>query len=233
MLTQQLRSSEYSEALITGKDPLWEKLSNRLEQGIVLPYPIDLHLIRHAESEVNARKLVTGSQDVELTSFGERQAANLGKKLSKNYDLAFVSGLKRSQRTLEIALKSGDIHVQEIYRDDRLNERSLGILEGGAYRWIPEYAQGELSYAPQGGESYESVAYRVLAFLIDVIDYSCHHPKKILISGHMGPMRIMVGILQEETDPASVLNMKFSNTEVVKLSWKHLKIPVFLENLFK
>ena len=207
-------------------------IKNRIQEGIVFSHSIDLHLIRHAESKINAKKLVTGSQDVELTLVGKKQAVDLGKKLSKEYDIALVSGLKRAQKTLEIAIRSGNIKVDKIYQDIRLNERSLGVLEGRVYRWIPEYARGELNYAPQGGESYELVAYRILSFLIDLADYSHKHSvKRILISSHMGPMRILLGILLEEENSVSVLNMKFSNTEIIKISWKHLKLPGFLRYL--
>lgn len=229
MLTQQQRFSEYLGMPENKQASSWESIKQRIQEGVLFTQPIELHLIRHAESSINAKKLVTGSQDVELTKSGEEQAKNLGERLSKEYDLAFVSGLKRSQKTLEIAISNGEIKVKNIYQDKRLNERSLGVLEGRNYRWIPEYARGELSYAPQGGENYESVTCRILSFLIDLAEYSYSHSvRRVLISSHMGPMRIMVGILTEETNPVTVLKMKFSNTEVIKMSYDHLELPRFM-----
>lgn len=211
----------------------WPEIQDQLRSPLVLPVPIKLSLIRHAESTINAEKRITGSQDVELTPVGEQQAILLGEKLDNFYSLAFSSTLQRSQKTLEIAIKAGEIKIGKVCKDNRLNERSLGVLEGKKYQWIPEYAEGDLTYAPQHGESYEKVARRIFSFLLDV----CLKTKEqsnidsILISGHMGPMRILLGILQEEEDPATVLGLKFSNTEAIHLIWKQLQIPTFLDSV--
>ncbi len=216
----------------TDKDQEWEKIRERLKNPIKLPNSVELHLIRHAESTINADKRVTGLQDIELTFYGEKQASYLGTKLLKQYDLAFVSGLQRAQKTLQIAIESGDIKVEKIFIDSRLNERSLGVLEGQKYRWIPEYACGDLKYAPENGENYESVARRIFTFLIELTDYVVDNQiKHILISSHMGPLRILVGILKEEVEPASVLGFKFSNAQVVKIVWDSLSIPGFLKDI--
>lgn len=211
----------------------WREILDQLQEPIMLPVPIKLDLIRHAESKINANKRVTGVQDVELTPAGEEQAINLGLKLDDNYDLAFSSALKRSQKTLDIAIKSGKIEVGKIIQDYRLNERNLGVLEGQAYRWIPEYAYGDLMYAPEKGENYEKVAKRIFSFLLDLSKDALQERfiSKVLISGHMGPMRIMIGILLEEEDSAKVLALKFSNTEVVQLTWRRLQIPGFLKEV--
>lgn len=210
----------------------WREIQELLQDTLVLYSPVSLHLIRHAESRINADRRVTGSQDVDLTPNGEEQAARLGRKLSKYYDLAFASTLQRSQKTLEIAINSGGIKVGHVFRDHRLNERSLGVLEGQEFQWIPEYACGDLNFAPEQGESYEKVAKRIFSFLIDLAYYTSENRMtKILISGHMGPMRVMAGIIREESDPVKVLGLTFPNAEVVKLSWKSLQIPGFLQEI--
>jgi len=207
----------------------WEEIRERLRNPVMLPVSVNLHLIRHAQSKVNADKRVTGAQDVDLTPLGEEQAVFLGKKLLSHYDIAFTSTLKRSRKTLELAVGSSGIKVGGILADSRLNERSLGVLEGQKWRWIPEYAYGDLKYAPEDGESYEEVSRRIFSFLIGLADDILQHPvQDILISGHMGPMRIMVGILMEQEDPSTVLSFNFSNTEVVELTWNRLIIPGFL-----
>lgn len=231
MLTQNAEDSTLLNTSKSGSILEWKEIRERLQSPIALPAPVKLHLIRHAQSKINADKRVTGSQDVELTPAGEEQAASLCEKLLPRYDIAFTSTLKRSQKTLELAMESGSIEVGEIFRDSRLNERCLGVLEGQEWRWIPEYAYGDLAYAPQDGESYEAVAKRVLSFLIELADCTLEYSiKNILISGHMGPMRIMVGILKDKEDPATVLNFTFSNTEVVELTWSRLAIPGFLRD---
>lgn len=231
MLIQNTDKSKLLSNPRSGNILEWEEIREQIQNPIVLPIPVNLHLIRHAQSKINANKRVTGSQDVELTLEGEQQATALGKNLLSSYDIAFTSTLRRSQRTLELAMEDGCIEVGQVFRDSRLNERCLGILEGQKWRWIPEYAHGDLTYAPEGGESYEEVAERVLSFLIELANCTLQYSiRNILISGHMEPMRIMVGILEEKEDPATVLNFAFSNTEVIKLKWKRLVIPGFLRN---
>lgn len=229
MLTQDLEASKSLNASNSNSILSWEEIRERLRNPLTLPAPVNLHLIRHAQSKVNADKRVTGAQDVDLTPLGEEQATSLGSKLLPYYHVAFTSTLKRAQKTLELALEGSNTRVEDILRDSRLNERSLGSLEGQEWRWIPEYAYGDLKYAPEGGESYEEVAKRILSFLIELSDRLLEHPiHNVLISSHMGPMRIMAGILTEQEDSATVLSFTFSNTEVVELTWNRLIIPGFL-----
>ena len=58
----------------------WDFLLRRLSVGLTGP-PIDLHLVRHAESVVNAKGLITGQTDAELSLRGYFQAARLGIRL--------------------------------------------------------------------------------------------------------------------------------------------------------
>ncbi|WP_254564014.1 histidine phosphatase family protein [Oscillatoria sp. HE19RPO] len=209
----------------------WEDIYQRLESPIVFPQIVDLHLIRHAQTETNAKKLITGSLNVELTKQGEEQARSLGLKLDPHYEVGFCSDLHRSQRTLDLAVEQGQVRVDEIFKDFRLNERRLGVLEGQKFHWIPEYEAGDLNYAPENGESYREVSRRILAFLIDLADQVLNQRvNKILISGHMGPMRIMVGILENRENASDVMGLSFPNAEVLKFSWSALKLPRFLQD---
>lgn len=208
----------------------WSELEERLKETIILNVPLELELIRHAQSEGNAAKLITGSQNVGLTANGEQQARNLSHYLSSSYDIAFCSTLKRASETLRLALGSNEAHINEFILDDRLNERSLGILEGQAFRYIPEYANGNLYWSPPGGESYMSVVQRILCFLLDLAELSyTQEIQKVLISSHVGVIRIFVGIIKNYTDAADVLRLSFSNAQVVKLSWSQLQMPYFIK----
>lgn len=209
----------------------WEDIYQRLESPLVFPKSVDLHLIRHAQTETNAKKLITGSLNVELTKQGEEQARSLGLKLDTHYDIGFCSHLHRSQRTLGLAVEQGQVRVDKIFKDSRLNERRLGVLEGQKFHWIPEYEAGDLNYAPENGESYQEVSKRILAFLIDLADHVLNQRvNKILISGHMGPMRIMVGILENREDASDVMGLSFPNAEVLKFRWSELNLPRFLQD---
>lgn len=217
---------------LLGRTLSWRDLREILSEPILLRNPVQLHLMRHGETVTNAQKLVTGAQDVPLTAAGEAQARTVGFRLDLHYGLALHSTLSRSLHTLVLALAEGKIKVDRMGGDSRLNERSLGVMELQPMRPITEYGQGDLCYAPKGGDSYAEVARRCLSLLIDLIEDVATTPlEKVLVSGHMGPMRILLGILEEQADPVEVLARSFKNTEVVRMSWRRLVLPGFLESV--
>ncbi|EDX74523.1 phosphoglycerate mutase family protein [Coleofasciculus chthonoplastes PCC 7420] len=208
----------------------WQDIRQHLKHPLILATPVTLHIFRHAQSTVNAEKRIAGSQDVDLTPEGEAQARVLGTQLDPEYSLAFASGLKRAYKTLDLAITSGNISVGSIHKDKRLNERNLGILEGGKLRFIPEYAAGNLNYAPENGESYAQLSQRIFSFLIDLARFTqMSEVNNILICSHIGSIRILVSIITENTSSVDVLGQKFGNTELIKLEWHRLIIPEFIE----
>ncbi len=199
---------------------------------LTLPYPVIVHLMRHGESASNARNLITGSINVPLTKKGRAQARQAGRKLAKHSDVAFSSTLHRSMETLQLALKAGRVNVARIVRNPYLDERSLGELELQPVRPIPHFSAGDFSYAPSGGENYSRVTRRSLHFLAGVAQWieeewsrSGRRIERILICSHMGPMRIISAILDEETDAAGVLGRLFNPADLVEFTWRRLISP--------
>ena len=94
---------------------------------------MDLVLLRHGESEWNAKNLFTGWVDVDLTARGEAEAAH-GGELMKTAgmlpDVVHTSLQKRAIRTAEIGLRAADRHWVPVRRSWRLNERHYGALQG-------------------------------------------------------------------------------------------------------
>ena len=73
------------------------------------------------------------------------------------------------------------------------------------------------------------VARRIMSFLLDLADrVGEDEVSKVLICSHMGSMRILVGIIEEQDNPATVLRFSFPNAEVYRLTWSQLRIPGFL-----
>ena len=208
----------------------WSDIRQQISLLPALRHKVLIHVIRHAESEINAKNLVTGSQDAKLTARGKSQAKRLGKKLDLDYDIAFTSRLKRAKNTLELAIDSGHIDIsKKVVEDARLNERSLGILEGKKHQIIQEYAAGDLDYAPRNGETYREVSKRILSFLCDLSVYiEENNVRKVLICSHMGPMRILAGVLDNKADPIEVLGFHFSNADIWQTEWERLDYPKFL-----
>ncbi len=153
----------------------------------------------------------------------------LGALLAPHYDLAFCSGLRRTQDTLLLALESSDTTVDRIHVDPRLNERSMGVLELKPSRPIPEYRRGEVDYAPVGGESYRLLTARLMDFMCELATLvEATKATTVLLSTHMGPLRMLTGVLEGERDAASVMARQYRNTELVAIHWQDLARPRFL-----
>jgi len=92
-----------------------------------------LVLLRHGESEWNAKNLFTGWVDVDLSATGEDEARRGGELLRAAGllpDVVFTSVLRRAIRTSELALHAADRHWIPVSRSWRLNERHYGALQG-------------------------------------------------------------------------------------------------------
>jgi 2,3-bisphosphoglycerate-dependent phosphoglycerate mutase len=92
-----------------------------------------LVLLRHGESEWNAKNLFTGWVDVGLTEKGKAEAARAGELLRDaglRPDVVHTSLLRRAIRTAELALDAADLGWLPVRRSWRLNERHYGALQG-------------------------------------------------------------------------------------------------------
>ncbi|GAA5015141.1 phosphoglyceromutase [Actinopolymorpha pittospori] len=92
-----------------------------------------LVLIRHGESEWNAKNLFTGWVDVNLSAAGEAEARRGGELLRErgiHPEVLHTSLLRRAIRTAEIALDVCDRNWLPVRRSWRLNERHYGALQG-------------------------------------------------------------------------------------------------------
>jgi 2,3-bisphosphoglycerate-dependent phosphoglycerate mutase len=92
-----------------------------------------LLLLRHGESEWNAKNLFTGWVDVGLNEKGRAEALR-GGELIRERDLLpevlHTSVLRRAIETAEIALSTCDRQWIPVRRSWRLNERHYGALQG-------------------------------------------------------------------------------------------------------
>jgi 2,3-bisphosphoglycerate-dependent phosphoglycerate mutase len=92
-----------------------------------------LVLLRHGESEWNAKNLFTGWVDVDLSAKGEAEARRGGELIRESGllpDVVHTSVLKRAIRTANIALDAADRLWLPVRRSWRLNERHYGALQG-------------------------------------------------------------------------------------------------------
>ncbi|MDO5672875.1 MAG: phosphoglyceromutase [Actinomycetaceae bacterium] len=92
-----------------------------------------LILLRHGESEWNAKNLFTGWVDVPLSEKGVKEATRGGELLKAAGilpDILHTSMLRRAIMTANLALDAADRHWIPVHRSWRLNERHYGALQG-------------------------------------------------------------------------------------------------------
>lgn len=212
----------------------WEVIASRLASPITFPVPVEVHLLRHGQTPTNARGVVTGSTDVPLTAEGMWQARRAGRQLAGSYDLVFHSRLRRTVHTLRLARQVSKVRYGRVLGDSRLRERSLGVLQQSRAPSvvIPAYAAGDLTFAPEGGESYAEVARRVLSFLLDLAGWVLAvHPERVLVCSHAGPMRVLLGVFDSAADPSVVLAPLYLNATIIRREWRELRLPPFLDGV--
>jgi 2,3-bisphosphoglycerate-dependent phosphoglycerate mutase len=92
-----------------------------------------LILLRHGESEWNAKNLFTGWVDVDLTEKGRAEAIDGGEQLKAAGllpDVVHTSLQRRAINTANLALDAMERHWIPVRRSWRLNERHYGALQG-------------------------------------------------------------------------------------------------------
>ena len=92
-----------------------------------------LVLLRHGESEWNAKNLFTGWVDVDLTDKGRAEAVRGGQLLVEAGllpDVVHTSLQRRAITTAHLSLDAADRHWIPVKRSWRLNERHYGALQG-------------------------------------------------------------------------------------------------------
>jgi 2,3-bisphosphoglycerate-dependent phosphoglycerate mutase len=100
-----------------------------------------LVLLRHGESDWNAKNLFTGWVDVPLSEKGLAEAARGGELMKAEGvlpDVVHTSLLRRAITTANLALDACDRHWIPVKRSWRLNERHYGALQGKDKKQIRE-----------------------------------------------------------------------------------------------
>ena len=169
-----------------------------------------LVLLRHGESQWNLENRFTGWVDVPLSPKGEEEARQAGEKLKAagiRFDLAFTSVLQRAIRTMEIALDILGQNNIPVEKDQALNERHYGDLQGlnkaetakkfgdeQVHVWRRSY-----DIAPPGGESLKDTAARTLPYYEANIFPLVKAGKTVLVAAHGNSLRSLVMHLDQLT----------------------------------
>ena len=158
-------------------------------------------LIRHGESQWNLENRFTGWVDVPLSPRGEQEAREAGEKLRAfRFDQAFTSVLTRAIKTLEIVLDVIGQSGLPVERNQALNERMYGELQGlNKAETAKQYGETQVklwrrSYdvRPPGGESLQDTADRVLPYYREHIWPRLAKGETLLVVAHGNSLRALV-----------------------------------------
>lgn len=84
------------------------------------------YVLRHGETEVNAKMQINGHNDITLNQKGIEQAKEAGKKIKDlQIDLVFCSPLKRTKETC----KNANVNEIEVIYDERIIERDTKSMQ--------------------------------------------------------------------------------------------------------
>jgi 2,3-bisphosphoglycerate-dependent phosphoglycerate mutase len=182
-----------------------------------------LGIIRHGQSEWNLENRFTGWVDVALTEKGIKEAEEAGHMLKKyRFDEAYTSGLKRAQDTLKIVLdKSGQENLP-VTRNEALNERHYGDLQGlnkaeTAQKFGEEQVhiwRRSFDIAPPNGESLKDTADRVLPYYRSEIEPKLKQGKNILIAAHGNSLRALIMHI-EKLSPEQILKREIGTARPI------------------
>ncbi|NPA57780.1 MAG: histidine phosphatase family protein [Aquificae bacterium] len=149
-------------------------------------------LVRHGESEYNAKRIVQGHIDTDLTPAGVVQARLVAEAL-KSYSIERIisSDLRRAYRT---ALIIGDVLNLPVETDSRIREMGFGEWEGRSYERIFEtdyttfqnWLKNPVACPLPSQEEISSFEKRLGEFFKDLVQME---EENILVVGHGGSIQ--------------------------------------------
>ena len=179
-----------------------------------------LVLLRHGQSEWNAKNLFTGWRDPGLTPLGFDEAAAAGHALKEHglvFDRGYVSDLKRAQDTMTVALQALGQTDMPITMKGALRERDYGDLSGlnkdeartkfgeeQVHIWRRSY-----DTRPPGGESLRDTVARVVPYYCQAILPGVLRGERTLVAAHGNSLRALVMVL-DGLDPSEIVRVEIA-----------------------
>ena len=181
-----------------------------------------IYLVRHGETDYNVEKISQGWRQIPINKKGVEQAETVAITLEKrSYDYFYCSDLLRAQMTADIINKK--LNMPIVY-DDRLRERSSGILEDNKKHELPIELVDDFNSNPHKflAESWEDVYNRVRSFINFIIAKKFDNA---LVITHGGVIVTVLYCIQNskynEDKFMMLLNSKnVENTEIVEIDFE-------------
>ena len=187
---------------------------------------IHLILVRHGQSEWNAKNLFTGWKDPGLTDEGMKEALAAGSTIkSENilFDEMFTSKLVRAQITGKIILEAINQSDIPINQNIALNERNYGSLAGlnkddARKKWGEEQVhiwRRSFDIPPPDGESLKNTAERVLPYFNKEILPKVINGSNVLIAAHGNSLRSLIMQLDNISE-VDIVNLEIPTGAPIK-----------------
>jgi broad specificity phosphatase PhoE len=180
-----------------------------------------LIIVRHGQTEANARGLLLGRGDPPLDALGREQAAAVSQAVTPVRVVS--SPLQRARQTAAIIVGERDVEVET---DERWIELDYGTFEGMPVAEVPEATwvqwRADPTFVPGGGESLLDLGVRVEAACEELIVSA--RDGDVVVVTHVSPVKAAVawalGVSQQATwrmyvAPGSV-------TRVAPRPWGHV-----------
>lgn len=185
-----------------------------------------LILVRHGQSEWNAKNLFTGWKDPGLTDEGMEEALVAGSTIkSENilFDEMFTSKLVRAQITGKIILEAINQSNIPINQNIALNERNYGSLAGlnkddARKKWGEEQVhiwRRSFDIPPPDGESLKNTSERVLPYFNREILPKVVNGSNILIAAHGNSLRSLIMQL-DDINEVDIVNLEIPTGAPIK-----------------
>jgi broad specificity phosphatase PhoE len=199
---------------------------------------IRVFLVRHGESEANAKLIHQGQKvDTSLTPKGRGQAEKTAERLGREkIDAIYASDLKRTKETAEIISKN---HKVKVILDKRLREFDAGDFINAFNGWeeFDKYKAAEAKkrgikdyeVTIPGGESEWDHFCRIESILKEIID-SGH--KNVVIVAHGGTNRVFFWVIKH-LQHSEIYNVEQHNCCVNEMDFDDKKWAVHKINCFK
>ncbi|ARJ38565.1 hypothetical protein SporoP8_06620 [Sporosarcina ureae] len=151
--------------------------------------------VRHGVTAWNKEGRAQGSSNIPLDEEGVETAKKLALRLaSEEWDVIYTSPMTRARQTADLLARQSGIEVVE---DNRLRERSGGLIEGTTeserqQKWGPQWRELDLQF-----ETAENVIARGLEFVNEQVR-KIPNQRLIVVSHGSFIKRIIVALMEDE-----------------------------------
>lgn len=171
--------------------------------------------VRHGVTAWNKEGRAQGSSNIPLDEEGVETAKKLAVRLAdEEWDAIFTSPLTRARQTADLIASESGIEVVE---DERLRERSGGLIEGTTeperqQKWGPQWRELDLQF-----ETAENVVARGLEFVNEQVQKNPNQ-RLIVVSHGSFIKRIIVALMEDDSYTIKIDNTSLTIINIEKKS---------------